>query len=175
MALCKRCSKVLTGKQVSYCSFKCSKLHLKSLYRARNRDKIKKYNRQWRLLNPEKYRMQQIRYYQKLGKEPRKLKFPNVVEVYEVKCGFCEDGIYISKRRRKHCPFHGHLRNTKLRFRILERDAFTCHYCGRKPPEVVLEVDHIVPTSKGGTNESSNLKTSCRECNIGKRDQILYE
>lgn len=45
---CKRCGKLLTGKQVSYCSLRCSKLHLKSLYRKRNRDKINAYNRRIR-------------------------------------------------------------------------------------------------------------------------------
>ena len=45
---CKRCDKKLTGRQISYCSEHCSKLHLKSLYRKRNREKIKKYNREYR-------------------------------------------------------------------------------------------------------------------------------
>ncbi len=61
----------------------------------------------------------------------------------------------------------------KLRFEILERDSHTCQYCGRKPPEVVLEIDHIVPVSKGGKTEKLNLTTSCRDCNIGKSDTIL--
>lgn len=40
-----------------------------------------------------------------------------------------------------------------LRFEVFKRDSFTCQYCGRSAPEVVLEVDHIVPVSKGGTND----------------------
>ncbi|MEN6290684.1 MAG: HNH endonuclease [Methanobacterium sp.] len=56
----------------------------------------------------------------------------------------------------------------KIRFRILHRDNFTCQYCGRRAPEVVLEVDHIVPLSKGGKDDDENLTTSCRECNRGK-------
>ena len=56
----------------------------------------------------------------------------------------------------------------KQRFSILKRDNFTCRYCGRKTPEVILEVDHIVPVSKGGTNDLNNLITSCRDCNRGK-------
>ena len=47
---CKRCGKELTGKQTSYCSIKCSKLHLKKLYKQRNRDKINEYNRNRRKL-----------------------------------------------------------------------------------------------------------------------------
>ena len=64
----------------------------------------------------------------------------------------------------------GHL---KLRMQILERDNFTCQYCGRKPPDVVLHIDHVHPRSRGGKNEMSNLVTSCRECNIGKSDVLL--
>lgn len=56
----------------------------------------------------------------------------------------------------------------KQRFTILKRDNFTCRYCGRKTPEVILEIDHIVPVSKGGTNDLNNLITSCRDCNRGK-------
>lgn len=58
--------------------------------------------------------------------------------------------------------------NDGARFRILERDNFTCQYCGRKAPEVTLEVDHITPTSKGGKNIATNLITACMSCNRGK-------
>lgn len=57
---------------------------------------------------------------------------------------------------------------TKRRFNVLSRDRFTCQYCGRKPPEVVLNCDHIHPVSKGGGNEMENLITSCEACNLGK-------
>lgn len=59
-----------------------------------------------------------------------------------------------------------------LRFHVLARDNFTCGYCGSKPPEVKLEVDHIVPRSKGGKAVLSNLRTSCYACNIGKGNKI---
>ena len=35
-----------------------------------------------------------------------------------------------------------------LRFDVFNRDGFTCQYCGKKPPECILEVDHILPKSK---------------------------
>ena len=54
------------------------------------------------------------------------------------------------------------------RFDILHRDKSTCQYCGRKAPEVKLHIDHRTPTSKGGTNNTDNLITACRECNLGK-------
>src|ERR1017187_1108282 len=46
--ICKRCTNVLSGKQISYCSFYCSHLHLKTLYRKRKRKQVNAYNRKWR-------------------------------------------------------------------------------------------------------------------------------
>lgn len=56
----------------------------------------------------------------------------------------------------------------KLRFEVFKRDNFTCQYCGKNPPGVVLEVDHIQPVAGGGTNDINNLITSCFDCNRGK-------
>ena len=56
----------------------------------------------------------------------------------------------------------------KLRFEVFKRDEFKCIYCGRKPPTVVLNIDHIDPVSKGGTNDINNLVTACFDCNNGK-------
>lgn len=58
----------------------------------------------------------------------------------------------------------------KRRFMVFRRDLFTCQYCGRTPPDVSLEVDHIIPVSKGGTNADDNLRTACFDCNRGKGD-----
>jgi len=63
----------------------------------------------------------------------------------------------------------------KLRFEVYKRDNFTCQYCGRKAPDVILNIDHIVPVSKGGTNEILNLITSCFDCNNGKSNIPLSE
>jgi hypothetical protein len=56
----------------------------------------------------------------------------------------------------------------KKRFEIFKRDGFKCSYCGRSPPEVMLEVDHILAVANGGDNDEKNLITSCRDCNAGK-------
>lgn len=56
----------------------------------------------------------------------------------------------------------------KVRWQVLARDSFTCQYCGIRPPEAVLEIDHKVSLKDGGSNELENLLTSCQECNRGK-------
>ena len=63
----------------------------------------------------------------------------------------------------------------KTRFEVFKRDSFTCQYCGRKAPDVILVIDHIEPVSKGGTNDILNLITSCRDCNAGKSDRRLAD
>ena len=60
-----------------------------------------------------------------------------------------------------------------LRFEVFKRDGFTCQYCGRKSPDVILEVDHINPVKNGGKNNILNLITSCKDCNRGKGAKLL--
>ena len=62
-----------------------------------------------------------------------------------------------------------------IRFEVFKRDKFTCQYCGASAPDVILEIDHIQPVSKGGTNELLNLVTSCRNCNRGKSNKELSD
>ncbi|MDE2468816.1 MAG: HNH endonuclease, partial [Bradyrhizobium sp.] len=61
----------------------------------------------------------------------------------------------------------------KMRFSVFKRDCFKCQYCGKTPPTVVLEIDHIVPVSAGGENGIDNLLTACFECNRGKGAELL--
>ena len=56
---------------------------------------------------------------------------------------------------------------------MFKRDSFTCQYCGKKAPEVILAVDHIEPVAKGGADDMLNLITSCFDCNSGKSDRTL--
>ena len=62
-----------------------------------------------------------------------------------------------------------------IRFEVFKRDSFTCQYCGKSAPDVVLEVDHIKPVSGGGDNDIMNLVTSCWDCNRGKGAKELSD
>lgn len=57
----------------------------------------------------------------------------------------------------------------KIRFEVFKRDGFKCGYCGKNPPEVTLEVDHIDPRANGGDDDMNNLITACFACNRGKK------
>lgn len=56
----------------------------------------------------------------------------------------------------------------RRRFEIFKRDRFICQYCGRRPPTVVLQLDHVIPVCQGGDDSTANLVASCEDCNAGK-------
>ena len=63
-----------------------------------------------------------------------------------------------------------------LRLAIYLRDSFHCAYCctdlhGAHPTDITL--DHVRPDSDGGSNDATNLITSCRHCNCSRQDTPL--
>jgi len=59
----------------------------------------------------------------------------------------------------------------RKKLEVLKRDHYSCRICGRNSasdPNLILEVDHIIPYSKGGSDDISNLQTLCMYCNRGK-------
>lgn len=61
------------------------------------------------------------------------------------------------------------------RFRVFQRDGHACVFCGRKPPDVELVIDHLLPVARGGTDDFDNLVTACEPCNSGKSDKLINE
>jgi 5-methylcytosine-specific restriction endonuclease McrA len=51
---------------------------------------------------------------------------------------------------------------------IFLRDNHTCQYCARRLPTRHLNLDHVIPRSRGGRSTWENLVTSCRKCNLSK-------
>jgi hypothetical protein len=111
--------------------------------------------------------------------------------VYFLGCAFDDILSYSNINRRTNTEFEGKkvaakyykaLRpqryvSTRTRHLVLERDRFRCSDCGASPATgALLEVDHTIPISKGGSNDPSNLRTLCSDCNRGKSDRIVnYE
>lgn len=58
---------------------------------------------------------------------------------------------------------------------ILKRDNYTCQYCGRRPENSELTLDHIVPRSRGGGHTWENLVAACAPCNRRKGDNLPGE
>lgn len=81
--------------------------------------------------------------------------------------------VYLSElvKFRKSAAGQRALMTSKLRQTIKERDNFTCKQCGisvSQEPHLLLEIDHIVPISKGGLTTEDNLQTLCWRCNRSK-------
>jgi len=58
---------------------------------------------------------------------------------------------------------------------LLLRDDHTCQYCGKRFDPKFLTCDHIIPRSRGGTTEWTNIVTSCIYCNLKKGDKLPEE
>jgi 5-methylcytosine-specific restriction endonuclease McrA len=58
---------------------------------------------------------------------------------------------------------------------IFLRDNFTCQYCGKVFDPKHLTCDHIIPKSRGGVTEWTNIVTSCTKCNVRKGHKLSDE
>ncbi len=55
---------------------------------------------------------------------------------------------------------------------VFQRDNYQCQSCDKTHPETQLQIDHIIPLAKGGSNDISNLQTLCCQCNQQKRHHL---
>lgn len=59
-----------------------------------------------------------------------------------------------------------------LIIRIVRRDDSTCQVCSKKLLDKDIEIDHIIPLSRGGATIESNLRILCFDCNRKKKQKI---
>lgn len=79
-------------------------------------------------------------------------------------------------RYRKSAAGQRSLMTVRLRNFIKTRDNHTCRYCSvslMAEPHLLLEVDHVIPVSKGGESTPENLQTLCWRCNRTKSNKLL--
>ena len=86
------------------------------------------------------------------------MKIPSIMAIRNAKA----DTQRVSERRR----------NSKMLFK---RDGHTCAYCGYTFHDSKLTVDHIIPSSRGGSDKWNNLISSCSPCNNRKKDRTPEE
>lgn len=63
----------------------------------------------------------------------------------------------------------------RTRFEVFKRDKFSCQYCGSMVPDVVLQIEHVIPVAHGGGNDILNLVAACEACNSGKGSRLLTD
>jgi 5-methylcytosine-specific restriction endonuclease McrA len=70
-----------------------------------------------------------------------------------------------------HLVRYGRVRRPTIRLsrrNLMLRDGYTCQYCARRRPVRVLDIDHVLPRSRGGEDSWTNLVTACQPCNRRK-------
>lgn len=90
----------------------------------------------------------------------------NILDQIENKIGnfYCDKEVWEAICRVE----RGKVKN-ELRFKIYKRDGNRCLMCGSTDN---LEIDHIIPISKGGKSTFDNLQTLCKECNLRKANHL---
>jgi hypothetical protein len=73
----------------------------------------------------------------------------------------------ICTRRRRAFTFQDYLM-------IAVHSEQKCAFCGKRPPEVYLEIDHILPVSKGGSDVHYNLRFLCQRCNRSRGNRFRW-
>jgi len=61
------------------------------------------------------------------------------------------------------------------RMNVFFRDGFRCMYCGISAPASQLTLDHVIPRSRGGQTEWTNILTACNPCNASKGNRTLEQ
>jgi hypothetical protein len=89
--------------------------------------------------------------------------FGHICPVVFVAEGFTETSE--PRRNGRYIPF-------KIKMRVVRRDNYTCQVCGKHLLDNQVEFDHIIPTSKGGSSEESNIRLTCFKCNRDKKDLV---
>jgi|SRR5579872_3653719 len=56
---------------------------------------------------------------------------------------------------------------------LVERYNHTCLCCGQREPKIKLTADHVIPLSRGGSNDIGNIQPLCKSCNCKKHDKII--
>jgi len=201
--ICKQCgeSKPISdyfidrkGYATPYCDI-CKKAKGRA-YHAANRDRLNAVSCKWQRENPEKAREQSRRYYSrnrqvinqrdrlKRQVDPdynasrcREWRLKNPEQDRDVQSRYRQTHLELvrvadSRRASRRRGAVGTY--TAAQWEALKASFdYRCLLCGKGEPEIRLTVDHIVPVSRGGSNNIDNLQPLCRSCNSHKYAKII--
>ena len=145
-----------------YCSFECSvRARRKVNAKWRNAEYIKKYMAEYAKIHREE-----------LNYKARE-RFKEKPEVYRaIKRRWVKahpDAVVLLNYYRYSIKSNGKVTEQDWQD-IKERYDYRCAKCQKREPVVKLEIDHIMPLSKGGQHEKINIQPLCRSCNASKND-----
>lgn len=112
-----------------------------------------------------------------MGKTGKSMKGRTKERSNSWKGGISEDKDYVSwlKNKRNRMPKIGS--HTWGEWELLKKQyGFRCPSCGRLEPEIKLSQDHIIPLSRGGSDNIENIQPLCMSCNSKKHNNVIkYE
>lgn len=131
----------------------------------KHKDRISKYQKEYRESNKERLKEQQHRYYDE-HKDKVKFRIRTYSKAHPEK-----ERVHKENRRARK-DFGSYQRITYDEWiEILEKYEYTCLCCGIKSNK--LTQDHVVPLSKGGTHSIDNIQPLCVSCNSRKHTDII--
>ncbi len=183
--ICTNCSKEFnTSDRSLRCSRKCLSESRRKLLKERyirRKPYLNKQSKEWKLKNPDKTKAQSYKWRashleksNKIGRDWRKRNPEKTRDSYR-KWASKNPG-YLSANRQNR---RSRMRNAVGSFTVGEWELlklqynFTCPSCLKIEPIIKLSVDHIIPLSKGGSNNIENIQPLCRSCNCRKHVKII--
>lgn len=160
--MCLNCRKFLVGRQRSWCSHICEV----AIWQKKNRQKVNRYKEDYKRNHPDRRRATTQKYdlSERGKKKRREWNKLNQRWLRQVKV------IATQKRRGKSLGLTEHFTLTEW-LELKKKYEFTCLCCGKKEPDIILTVDHIIPLAAGGLNKIENIQPLCGTCNRKKRRQ----
>lgn len=135
-------------------------------YYHKNKDHIDAYAKEWRHRNPERARAATNRWYER-NKEKRTVHIREYVAQNRERYRVWINNYFARKAgaEGRHIPEEWEAKKAEY--------AHCCAYCGAKP--AVLEQEHVIPLSRGGSDDISNIVPACRSCNSKKHTRTADE
>jgi 5-methylcytosine-specific restriction endonuclease McrA len=130
-------------------------------WRQRNKDRLEEYQRRGLEKNPEMMREANRRSYGKHRERMLAIKKAYAQAHRELR-------LMIAHRYRARKNGNGGSFTPEEWTQLKARYDYTCLRCGQREPDIQLSVDHVIPISKGGSNNIDNIQPLCRSCNSAK-------
>ena len=136
-------------------------------YRDENRELVRANNRaSWR-----KYREKNLARTRKIYYANREARLEQIREYRQANPGYWKNWTRFKYRRELGL---GRRRSKRYVKRLYKKQEGLCHWCG-KPVGDDFHIDHVIPVSRGGSNDPSNKVISCPKCNWSKFNYLPEE